>query len=231
MRALDPDEFRQNLRIVREKVLDACMRASRQPEKVTILAVTKGFERPAVDIAVSEGITDIGENRVQEAFSKFGQDTGCFRKHFIGHLQKNKVEKALSFFDVIQTIDSIELAEKIEKILDGKMLDNKGYKFPSYVQVNISGEKSKSGVSLECFDDLTNYLFSCKNIELKGVMGIAELNAGDKETRRQFSILYNLSQKCNLPNVSMGMSSDYEIAVEEGSTMIRLGSALFGKRY
>ncbi|MBN1620287.1 YggS family pyridoxal phosphate-dependent enzyme, partial [candidate division WOR-3 bacterium] len=221
MRYLDPDEFRRNLRIVRENVFDACMRVSRQPEKVTILAVTKGFERSAVDMAVSEGIRDIGENRVQEALTKFGQQECCYRKHFIGHLQKNKVEKALSFFDVIQTIDSIALAEKIEQILEEKMHGIKRSRFPSFVQVNISGEKSKSGVSPECFDDLTNYLFSCKNIELKGVMGIAEFNAGDKEVRRQFSTLNSISQKYGLPNVSMGMSSDYEIAVEEGSTMIR----------
>lgn len=230
MSVLETETFRENLKIVRENIYESCRRVSRDPSDVCILAVTKNFCRREVDMAAEEGIRHIGENKVQEAWEKLSRKRETFTKHLIGHLQKNKVEKALNLFDVIQTVDSLALAEKLEKNLADVNPEEKACKYSVFIQVNVSGETTKSGVKPEEVDDLTNYIFSCKNIELKGVMGMAGLYAGEVETRRQFSVLFEIKEKFGLCSLSMGMSSDYTVAVEEGSTMVRLGTALFGKR-
>lgn len=200
---------------------------------VTVLGVTKTVPAEFVKEAIKAGITDIGENKVQEADSKFLELAGyTTRKHFIGHLQENKANKAAAIFDVIQTIDSLSLAEKLNK----KALElNKT--IPVMIEVNTSGEISKFGVKPEATEDLAGSLLTLSNIKLTGLMTIGPLNSDDNGVRAAFRQLHQLKIKLNqcfntsqITELSMGMSGDFEMAIEEGSTMVRIGTGLFGVR-
>ncbi len=217
---LDLDAIRANVAQIEAKIAAACARAGRKRDDVTLVAVTKTFPALAVDHAVAAGIKDVGENRVQEARDKQPETTATARWHLIGHLQSNKAKDAVRLFDLIQTIDSIDLAEKIAKAA--------GEKRPQVLlQVNIGRESQKSGIEI---DDVASVAKQVgKLLDLRGLMTIPP-HGDPEETRAYFRQLRKLRDDLGLPELSMGMSEDYETAIEEGATIIRVGRAIFGER-
>jgi hypothetical protein len=201
---------------------------------ISIMAATKTRNVREIQEAVDSGVEYIGENRIQEAMDKFHQLNRDVNKHFIGHLQLNKVKYAVRMFDCIQSVDRKELIDEIIKRLPG----DKEY-FDIFIEVNISGEKSKHGLSEDEVEKLVKYILKKDKIVLKGLMTMFPYGADKnylvkkaKEMKNLFDNLkkYNEKKNVNLKHLSMGMSNDYEIAIEEGSNMVRLGSAIFGER-
>ncbi len=217
---LDPDAIRANAAVVEAKIAAACARAGRKRDDVTLVAVTKTFPAAAIDYAVAAGITNVGENRVQEARDKQPEVTANARWHLIGHLQSNKAKDAVRLFDVIQSVDSVELAEKIAKAAGDKRID-------VLLQVNIGRESQKSGIDVENVATVSKQVANI--LDLRGLMAIPPHGAAE-ETRAYFRELKAMRDDLGLPELSMGMSEDYELAIEEGATIIRVGRAIFGER-
>ena len=225
---------------VRTRIAAAAAASGRAPEAVTLVAVTKTHPVETVDAALAAGLLDLGENRVQElaekAAARPGEASGgAHRWHLIGQLQRNKARDAVHLADLIHGVDSARLAEA----LDGRA-GEAGRVVPVLVQVNISGEASKSGVASEAAHDLMALVAGCAHLRLTGLMGIAAPAADRAETeqivRPAFRALRTLFDayagpgRDGLTVLSMGMSGDYDVAIEEGSTLVRVGSALFGAR-
>ncbi|HUP59732.1 MAG TPA: YggS family pyridoxal phosphate-dependent enzyme [Thermoanaerobaculia bacterium] len=209
------DEIRTNIEQLEARIAAACKRAGRLRSEVTLVAVSKTFPASDVELAIAAGMTDIGENKVQEARDKKPDVAGSARWHLIGHLQSNKVKDAVRLFDVIQTVDSIELAEKIARAAEQPP--------DLLLQVNIGREPQKSGV------DPSEVAALAKRIPLRGLMAIPP--AGEpEEMRPYFRELRRLRDDCNVKELSMGMTDDFETAIEEGATIIRVGRAIFGSR-
>ncbi|HID12121.1 MAG TPA: YggS family pyridoxal phosphate-dependent enzyme [Candidatus Latescibacteria bacterium] len=221
----------ENLCRVEERIAWAALRAGRRPEEVVLVAATKDRTAREVEEAVRAGVKIVGENRVQEAEAKFPQIGLPFRKHMIGHLQRNKVRKALMLFDAIQSVDSLRLGEEISK--RAIQMDRT---IEVLVEVNTSGEATKFGVDPEGALDLLGALSELEGISVKGLMTVGPLSEDVGEVRRAFSLLRSLRDEIerelglSLPVLSMGMSGDFEKAIEEGSTMVRIGTAIFGPR-
>ncbi|HIE04309.1 MAG TPA: YggS family pyridoxal phosphate-dependent enzyme [Candidatus Latescibacteria bacterium] len=219
----------ENLRRVQERMAEAALRVGRSPEDVVLVAATKGRTPEEIEEAIRVGVEAVGENRVQEAEAKFPYIRLPFRKHMIGHLQRNKVKKALKLFDVIQSVDSFRLGEEISKRALHRTVE-------VLVEVNTSGEETKFGVSPEGTVDLVGRLLELEGIFVSGLMTIGPLTEDEGEVRRAFSLLRELRERAerelgvHLPVLSMGMSGDFEVAIEEGSTMVRIGTAIFGPR-
>ena len=214
-----------NLARVRERIRLACERAGRDPAEVTLIAVTKGFPADTVVAACRAGLQDIGENRVQEAAEKapLVEAQGARpRWHLIGHLQRNKVKTALNLFDIIHSIDSLRLAETVSRAATGPV--------SALIEVNAAGEASKFGVPSAEVESLLREIERLPNLEVRGLMTVAPLVANPEEVRPVFRELRRLASSLGLPELSMGMSDDFETAIEEGSTMVRIGRALFGSR-
>jgi pyridoxal phosphate enzyme (YggS family) len=209
------DEIRGNIAALEARIAKACVRARRKREEVKLVAVSKTFPASDVDLAIEAGMTDIGENKIQEARDKKPDVKGAARWHLIGHLQSNKVKDAVRLFDVIQTVDSIELAEKIARAAatPPELL----------LQVNIGREPQKSGV------DPTEVVALANRIPLRGLMAIPPVGSAE-EMRPYFRELRALREECGLQELSMGMTDDFEVAIEEGATIIRVGRAIFGNR-
>ena len=189
-------------------------------QNVKILAATKSQPAEKIQEALEAGLSLFGENYLQEAEKKISE----FPKaewHFIGHLQSNKAKKAVSLFDCIQTVDSVKLASKIN--------DSVSKSFPIFLEVNIGSEKTKFGVLPENLPSFFNELKQFSNLDIKGLFCMAPF-VPKEQTRTHFQKMRSLSQKLSLKGLSMGMSNDFQIAVEEGSSMVRLGTALFGER-
>lgn len=200
---------------------------------ITLIAVTKGVPVEKIEEVIRAGVTDIGENRVQEAEAKIKYLRPKYpqvRFHFIGHLQTNKVRQALDIFDIIQSLDSERLAREISA--------RAARIFPVLIEVNASAEKSKFGVPVEQTLEFVQSVARLPNLKIEGLMTIAPLASDPGSVRPFFKKLKTLSNeilKLNLPNVemkylSMGMSDDYQIAIQEGSNMVRLGRLIFGAR-
>lgn len=216
------DEIRANLAAVERRIADACRRAGRKREEVTLVAVSKTFPAGDVDAAIAAGATDIGENRVQEARDKKPSVSGSARWHLIGHLQSNKVKDAVRLFDVIQTVDSASLAEKLARAATDRRID-------VLIEVNIGRESQKSGVLPEGADALVRKVKSFQSLAVAGLMAIPP--AGEPESvRAHFRELRRMREDLGLPQLSMGMTDDFEVAIEEGATIIRVGRAIFGSR-
>ena len=221
----------ENLRKVEERIAEAAIRVGRKPEEVSLVAATKDRTAEEVEEAISAGVKIVGENRVQEAEAKFPHIHLPFQRHMIGHLQRNKVKKALLLFDVIQSVDSLRLGEEISKraLQMGKAVE-------VLVEVNTSGEATKFGVDPEEALDLVGALSELEGISVRGLMTVGPLSEDVGEIRRAFSLLRGLRDEIereldlSLPVLSMGMSGDFEVAIEEGSTMVRIGTAIFGPR-
>jgi len=225
--------IKENCEKVRQRVRDAALRAGRNPDDIHIIAVSKTVDVDRIKAAIDCGITDLGENRVQELVEKFDKiDVKC-NWHLIGHLQTNKVKYIIDRVKMIHSLDSLELAEEIQKRAEkaGRCVD-------VLVQVNVSSEKTKFGVKQEETLELVRKLSRMGNIKVKGLMTIAPLAEDPESVRWVFSGLRKLFidiKKENIDNIdmdylSMGMSNDFEVAIEEGANMVRIGTAIFGKR-
>ena len=233
-----------NLSTIREKIERAAACAGRSADDITLVAVSKTVPVTAIQSAISAGITHLGENRVQEAYEKFALpgevDEGKIGKggitlHMIGTLQRNKANRAAALFDYVQSVDRAELALSLEKAAaEGRG----GRPLPVLLEVNLTGEASKSGISPQELPALADIVSGCSHLSGMGLMTIARQGAGEKELRATFSTLRNLliTLRAYYPltdrwqHLSMGMSDDYELAIEEGATIIRLGRAIFGER-
>lgn len=221
----------QNLKNLREKINRKCVEINRDPSEIKLIAVSKNFGIDEIKTAMSEGQKDFGENRAQELVSKYDVLGNSVNWHFIGNLQRNKVRFAVSSADYIHSVSSLLIAAEIER-LAGKA----GKKPKVLLQVKTSLEETKSGISDESeLWDLAGYCKEFKNMELVGLMTMAPLTEDKELIRNSFSYLKSLcddlnSEGFNLKELSMGMTDDYEIAIEEGATMLRIGSAIFGIR-
>jgi pyridoxal phosphate enzyme (YggS family) len=218
---------------VKQKISDAALKSGRKPEDVLLLGVTKTVDVETMQKALDLGVSHFGENRVQEYLKKSDIIKRECHWHIIGRLQTNKVKYLDQRITLIHSLDRIELAEALQK--RGQKIN---HTFPVLVQVNVSGEDTKAGIYA---DDLRNFILKLSkmgNIKIKGLMTIAPYTEDPEEVRYVFKEIKKLAvdiERENIENVSMehlsmGMSGDYEIAVEEGSTIVRIGSALFGER-
>ena len=211
------------LAVVHERIAAACARSGRSPEDVTLIAVTKGFGPDAIQQAVSAGVRDIGENRVQEAQAKRGDLTNLpLTWHMIGHLQTNKVRAALALFDIIHSVDSVHLAEAIsERALT---------LVPAFLEVNAGAEPQKSGFSLDELPAAFEQIAQLPNLEVRGLMTVAPIARLPEDVRPVFRSLARAARTLGLRELSMGMTDDFEVAIEEGATHVRIGRAIFGER-
>jgi PLP dependent protein len=222
-----------NLKKVMDRIARAARHAGRDPSSITLIAVTKTVDIERIREAVAAGAGVLGENRVQEAKEKIEQLGPLASWHLIGHLQSNKAKYAVKLFDLIHSIDSFELAQEVNKQAAkiGKIQD-------VLVEVNISGEASKVGIAAVDAASLIGKAAVLKNISIKGLMTIPPFFDNAEEARPYFKKLNDLSARIEsekIPRVSMGelsmgMSGDFEVAVEEGATMVRVGTAIFGGR-
>jgi len=214
-----------NLADVRRRIADACIRSGRRLSAVRLIAVAKNFPAPAVRAAIESGAADLGENRVQEALAKYpllADLRAGFRLHFIGHLQSNKVKEALKLFDIIHSVDSVRLAEKLNAGAQSRL--------PVFMEVNLTGEQTKYGFKAEELDEAVKGIMALPNLEVLGLMTIAPLVSNSEEVRLVFRSLRQLNERFDFKELSMGMTDDFEVAVEEGATMLRIGRAIFGER-
>lgn len=222
---MTPGNIKANLEAVRERMSAACQRAGRRPEEVTLIAVTKTVDPAAIETALQSGIRHFGENRVQEAEKKMEKLSHLDPRptwHLIGHLQSNKIKPALKLFDIIHSIDSIGLAQELDRRAERRI--------QALLQVNVAGEDTKNGFSPEEIQPAFNIISNLSGIEVKGLMTIAPLVEDAEKVRPVFRRLRELRDSLSLEHLSMGMTDDFEIAIEEGSTMIRIGRAIFGER-
>ncbi len=219
------------LKNVRQRVAAACARAGRDPSSVTLVTVSKGHPADVVRAAADLGVSLFGESRVQEAKIKISQCPGRLQWHLIGHLQSNKCRDAVHFFAMIQSVDSLALAREINK-----WAEKSAKTMPVLLEVNVAGESSKFGYSPENVLLELKEINALPKIEVHGLMTVAPWTPEAEKVRPVFQRLGVLKRRCEeilgapLPHLSMGMSGDFEVAVEEGATMIRLGSAVLGPR-
>ena len=220
-----------NLKTIQDKLTAACERAGRDPDSVTLMAVTKTHPPESVQAAAAAGIVYVGENKVQEAKAKIPQCPGKLRWHFIGHLQSNKARDAVELFQMIQSVDSLSLAQEINK-----RCEQAGKHMPILLEVNLAAEASKFGYSPGRLLAEFNELNALPRLEIHGLMTVPPWKPVPEQVRPFFREARELKQRCEdllgapLPQLSMGMSGDFEVAIEEGATMVRIGTALFGER-
>jgi len=209
------------LQHVRERFEAACHRAGREPSEIQLVVVTKSAPLSMFPELAALGIRDVGENRVLEALSRRTQTSAPFVWHMVGHVQTNKARKLLEWTDVLHSVDRNELAAELEK-----HLARSNRRLPCYVQVNVSGEATKGGYREQEVDAAVGGLLQlAPHLELLGLMTMAPEG---QDARPHFRRLRELAVRCGLLGLSMGMSQDFEVAIEEGATCIRIGSALFG---
>jgi hypothetical protein len=214
--------IQKNLENVKERIRKSALNANRTTEEIKLIAVTKTFSVDIIKEAISSGVNSIGETKVQEAKKKFDQIGRKVEWHMVGHLQSNKTKDAVEIFDVIHSVDSMNIAKKIS---DACLKINK--KIPILVQVNLTGDKF--GVEPEKTLEFINQIKKLEGIKVEGLMTIAPYVEAEK-TRPYFKKLKELALICKLKHLSMGMSNDFEVAIQEGATMVRVGTAIFGER-
>lgn len=213
---------------MKSRIFEAAVRSGRMGEDVTLIAVTKTRSEDEIIQALECGVTDVGENYVQEALTKFESLGNRARWHFIGHLQRNKVKQAVKFADFIQSVDSVELAEEI-----GKRSIEAGKQTGILLEINLTGEEAKTGMSVDQVRQLVDETGNIPGIKVCGMMGMAQMTDDPEDTRphfRKLKALFDTLPKEQQIHLSMGMTQDYEIAIEEGSNMVRIGAAIFGPR-
>ena len=227
--------MKERLARIHEQISKACQKTGRDPHDVVLIGVTKYTDLAKVQIAIDAGLTHIAENRVQDAQNRFPQlkfGQGHVTKHLIGHLQTNKVKVAVPLFDLIQSVDSLKLAQEIQK-----HAEKSGKIFDILIQVNCSNEEQKSGVEYAQALELIDQAADLKNINVQGLMTMAALTTDEKKVREAFASLRDLRDQAKsllakkgrgeMKYLSMGMSGDFAIAIEEGSNMVRIGRAIF----
>ncbi|MCC6758800.1 MAG: YggS family pyridoxal phosphate-dependent enzyme [Candidatus Omnitrophica bacterium] len=229
--------MKERLAKIYEQIAKACPKSGRDPKDVILIGVTKYTDLAKVQQALDAGLTNIAENRVQDAQERFPalkMAPGQVTKHLIGHLQSNKAKFAVPLFDMIQSVDSFKLAEEIQK-----QAEKNNKNIDILIQVNCSNEEQKSGVDKAQALELIDQVSGLKNVTFKGLMTMAALTTDEKAVREAFSSLRNLSGEAKnllakkshgeMKYLSMGMSQDFGIAIEEGSNMVRVGRAIFGE--
>lgn len=223
----------ERIEAVRREIDAACARAGRDPAEVMLIGVSKGHDLEAVSEAVAAGLVDLGENRVQELVRK--ADAAATRGlevrwHFIGHLQRNKVADVMPHIAALHSLDSERLVEAITRAVERGDGGRAADPLPCYLQVNVSGETSKEGVEPAALPQLLAAAAGCSYLEVVGLMTVAPLTERPEVTRPVFRRLRELAAAHGLAGLSMGMTNDFGVAVEEGATAVRVGRAIFGDR-
>ncbi|MEC7199233.1 MAG: YggS family pyridoxal phosphate-dependent enzyme [Verrucomicrobiota bacterium] len=230
----DPDtnmDFENRLQGIQQRITEACQRCERNPSEITLLAVSKGHSVNSILEASELGLGHFGENKIQEAKLKVGQSPPHLKWHFIGHLQSNKSRDAVRLFHMIHGVDSMKLAQALQE-----QCDKQSRTARILLEVNVSGEVTKHGFTQEAIMEQLEDLNALDRLEIHGFMTMAPWTPEPEKTRPVFQGLQHLRLRCEdlmgvpFPVMSMGMSNDFEIAIEEGSTIIRIGTSLFGKR-
>jgi pyridoxal phosphate enzyme (YggS family) len=229
------DALARNIQAVRDRIQKAAGRAARNAENIKLVAVSKTHAPETIKAALSSGLHVFGENKVQEADGKIA-DVGreAAEWHLIGHLQSNKARKAVQLFDVIQSIDSLDLARRLERLCEEEERESMSI----FVQVDLAGERTKSGISETEIPGLVEYLHSCERLKLNGLMVLPPFFDDAEKVRPYFERLRMIRDELaaaeafaiGIGELSMGMSHDFEIAIEEGATVVRVGTAIFGER-
>ena len=224
--------FDENYGIIRQRIAEAALAAGKQPEDIILLAATKTVDVGVINHAISSGITHIGENRVQELLSKY-ESLLPVCNHFIGHLQTNKVKDIINRVELIHSVDSYRLAQEISKqaVKCGKVMD-------ILLEINIGDEQSKSGFGYDEAIDAVQKIAQLEGVHIKGLMAIPPICENSEQNRPYFAkmkkLFIDITDKkidnSSMDILSMGMTNDYEIAIEEGATMVRVGTGIFGER-
>jgi len=229
------DALRAAYEAVLGRIAAACGRAGRDPSSVTLVAVSKTVETDRLRAALDAGITTLGENRVQEAEEKVGALRGV-TWHLVGPLQSNKARRALETFDVIQTVDSIALAERLDRLAREVRGSGPASRYPVLVQVNVDSDPSKAGFAPVDLRAALDVLAGLDALDVRGLMTIGRIVTEADAARPTFEHLRSISEELRSsgaplgPELSMGMTDDFEVAVEEGATIVRVGRAIFGAR-
>jgi len=214
-----------NVKDIQRRIAAACERAGRSTDDVELVAVTKTIDTPAIEEAFHAGVRHFGENRVQEAAPKI-ERLATIRPeltwHMVGHLQTNKAKTAADIFDIIQSVDSLRLAEALSGRSQRRL--------PVLIEVNVGGEESKSGLTPFGLEEAVERIARLPNLRVDGLMTIAPWVEDAEEVRPVFRHLRQIRDTLGLRHLSMGMSGDFEVAIEEGATMVRIGRAIFGER-
>ncbi|MDR2903330.1 MAG: YggS family pyridoxal phosphate-dependent enzyme [Clostridiales bacterium] len=226
------DDIDSNLADIRAKIAASAEKSGRQPEAITLIGVTKTIGADRIKVMQTAGVNDFGENKVQEILAKY-PDFPDVRFHMIGHLQTNKVKSILDKVAMIHSVDSIKLAEEIAKksSLAGKTTD-------ILIEINIAGEESKYGVAPESAGEFALNVSAMAGVRLRGLMCVAPFVENPEQNRAHFrrmkqlfvDIRAKMNNNINMNHLSMGMTNDYEIAIEEGATIVRIGTGIFGER-
>lgn len=217
--------IRENLAGIRARIAAACERAGRSPEEVTLVAVTKGFPAERAVEAYDAGLRDLGENRVQEASGKveaLAERRLRPRWHLLGHLQTNKVKIAVGLFGIIHSVDSVRLAQALSRRASEPV--------PVLLEVNVAQEASKFGFAPQEVTSALETIATLPNVDVRGLMTVAPLTDDPETVRPIFRRLRELRDGLGLDELSMGMTGDFEVAIEEGATIVRIGRAIFGPR-
>ncbi len=232
------ERLKARLEAINQRIVAACERAGRRASEVTLVAVTKTVPAARIREAIEAGVRAIGESRVQEAAAKIPELSALSAErkvewHLIGHLQSNKARRAVELFDVAHSVDSLKLAERLDRLAAeaGKLL-------PIFIEVNLGGERSKTGVAPDEVLPLCEQVGKLPNLELKGLMAVPPFSDNPEDARPFFRHLRRLRDAArragaagaSFNDLSMGMSGDFEVAIEEGATFVRVGSAIFGAR-
>lgn len=227
------EQLAGNLEYVRGAIAQAAGRAGRHAQEVTLIAVSKTVSLDLVRMAYNLGVTDFGENRVQDALPKIAEfHAPDARWHMIGHLQSNKASKVIGAFASVESVDDLRLAQALER-----HASSQGITLPVLLQVNVSGESSKEGMSPAEAPEMARQIVALPHLRVEGLMTIAPIAQNSEETRpvfRQLRLLRdhlrNEVPQCDWRHLSMGMTDDYRVAIEEGATIVRIGRAIFGER-
>jgi hypothetical protein len=234
-RSTEVEALRSAYDAVLRRIADACRRVGRDPGEVTLVAVSKTVDVARLQAAVEAGITTLGENRVQEAEGKVGPLSGV-TWHLVGPLQSNKARRALETFDVIQTIDSAALAERLDRLARELRGAGRAARYPVLVQVNVDDDPAKAGFLPGDLPTALGAIADLDALEVGGLMTIGRLATDAEAARPTFVALRELSERLRAdgaplgPALSMGMTDDFEVAVEEGASIVRVGRAIFGER-
>jgi len=218
-------DIRANLDRVRERIARAAERTGRHTSDVLLVGVSKTVDVARIRQAIEAGVPALGENRVQEAREKVSEIGRPVPWHLVGHLQTNKVRDALELFDVIHSLDRLDLAKELDKRARAR-----GRAVDALVEVNIAGEASKGGVGPDGLGELLDAVAALSSVRLRGLMAIPPEAKEPDESRVWFRALRKLGERYGFAELSMGMSGDFEVAIEEGATLVRVGTAIFGPR-
>jgi len=219
------DNIQKNFQELQKRIDRACQQSHRKPEEVKLVAVTKNLPSTAIRSAFDCGIRDFGENRVQEAEEKIEELADLRHQitwHMVGHVQSNKAKITAGLFDIIHSVDSVKLARLLNKHAQGIL--------PVLIQVNVSQETTKNGLEMEQVKGAIGEISRLPNLKITGLMTIAPLVDDPEDVRPVFRELRQMRDSLGLEHLSMGMTDDFEVAIEEGATMIRIGRAIFSNR-